>query len=459
MAMAIVMMVGSFISILNQNLMTTAVPTFMEVFSVSAGVAQWLTTAFMLANGVVIPVTSYLIRKFPCRTLYCLALALFAAGTVVCAAAPVFEVLLAGRVVQALGAGMLMPLMQTVLFAIFPADKRGTAMGFFGLVIAFAPAMGPTISGWIMDSLPWEALFLLILPLILIDLVAAFFLVDNVTEQTDPDFDPFSVVLSSLGFGGLLYGFGMVSSLGWTDPHILVTVAASLVAIVWFVVRQLRLDTPMLEMRVFAHGPFAVSMLLVVLVWTAFMGSATLLPLYMQNDYGFTPLESGLTLMAGGIVMGVLSPVTGRVFDSHGAKPMVPIGFAAELAGTTLLALSTPESGMAYLACAYAVMMAGNAMISMPLTTNALNSLPTRMIPHGTAMNNTVRQIFGALGTAVFVSLVAGFAAASGLSGTAAEAAGMNAAFAVMAALQALGLVLACALLKKRVVRPDEAAE
>lgn len=450
------MMVGSFISILNQNLMTTAVPTFMEVFSVSAGVAQWLTTAFMLTNGVVIPVTSYLIRKFSCRVLYCTALSLFAAGTVVCALAPVFEVLLAGRVVQALGAGMVMPLMQTVLFVIFPADKRGTAMGFFGLVIAFAPAMGPTISGWIMGSLPWEALFLVLLPLIIIDLIAAVFVVDNVTEQSNPDFDPFSVALSSLGFGGLLYGFGMVSSLGWTDPHILGTVAVSLAAIVWFVVRQLRLETPMLEMRVFSHMPFAVSMVLVVLVWVAFMGVATLLPLYMQNACGFTPLESGLTLMAGGIVMGVLSPVTGRVFDVHGAKPMVPIGFLAELAGTTMLALSTPESGMVYLACAYAVMMSGNAMISMPLTTNALNSLPMRLIPHGTAMNNTVRQIFGALGTAVFVSLVAGFAAASGLGGAQAEAVGMETAFGIMAVLQAVGFVLACALLKKHVVRAED---
>ena len=181
-AMAIVMMVGAFTSILNQNLMTTAVPQFMHVFAVGSSTAQWLTTAFMLTNGVVIPVTSYLIRKNSCRTLYFISMGLFALGTVVCAFAPGFWILLAGRVVQALGAGMSMPLMQTVLFAIYPADKRGTAMGYFGLVIACVPALGPTISGWIMSSLPWEALFLVVLPLILADLIAAYFLVDNVTE-------------------------------------------------------------------------------------------------------------------------------------------------------------------------------------------------------------------------------------------------------------------------------------
>ncbi len=447
--MAFVMMAGSFISILNQNLMTTAVPRFMDVFSVSSSMAQWLTTAFMLTNGIVIPVTSYLIRKFSSRSLYFVAMGLFGVGTIACALAPSFHLLLVGRVIQALGAGMTMPLMQTVLFVMFPPDKRGTAMGYFGLVIAFAPAIGPTISGWIIGSFPWEALFLFILPLIVIDFIAAIFVVDNVTEQTDPEFDPFSVVLSSFGFGDLLYGFGMVSSLGWTDPHIVVTLAVSLVVIVWFVIRQLRLDVPMLEMRIFSFRHFTVAMILIVLVWVSFMGSSTLLPLLMQNDLGLSPLVSGLTLMAGGVAMGIMSPITGRTFDHHGPRPLIPIGMALIACATALLALTAASGGVVCIAVGYAVLLLGISMVSMPLTTYAMNSLPMADVPHGTAMNNTIRQTVGALGTAVFVSLMEGVAAAVG-GGAAGEITGTQTAFWVMCALAVVAFVISIALLHEK---------
>ena len=228
-AIVAVMMVGSFVSILNQNLMTTAIPSLMVVFDVPSSTAQWLTTAFMLANGIMIPVTAFLLRRFSTRALFFLAMGLFGAGTALCAAAFSFEMLLAGRVVQALGAGITMPLMQTVLFVVFPPDKRGTAMGFFGLVIAFAPAIGPTLSGWIVDFFPWQALFLLLLPIIALDLVVAFFVVKNVTERSNPAFDLLSVVLSSVGFGGLLYGLSVAGTLGWTNPEVLIVLAVGLI--------------------------------------------------------------------------------------------------------------------------------------------------------------------------------------------------------------------------------------
>lgn len=319
-AIVAVMMVGSFVSILNQNLMTTAIPSLMVVFDVPSSTAQWLTTAFMLANGIMIPVTAFLLRRFSTRALFFLAMGLFGAGTALCAVAFSFEMLLAGRVVQALGAGITMPLMQTVLFVVFPPDKRGTAMGFFGLVIAFAPAIGPTLSGWIVDFFPWQALFLLLLPIIALDLVVAFFVVKNVTERSNPAFDLLSVVLSSVGFGGLLYGLSVAGTLGWTNPEVLIVLAVAVCAVVWFIVRQLHLETPMLEFRVFKYRTFTVSLLLVVLAWASFMGASTMLPMYMQNAAGFSALTSGMTLMAGGIVMGVLSPINGRVFDRFGAR-------------------------------------------------------------------------------------------------------------------------------------------
>lgn len=448
-AIVVVMMVGSFISILNQNLMTTAIPTFMGVFSVTSSEAQWLTTAFMLANGIMVPITAYLIRRFSTRVLFFTAMGLFAAGTGLCAAAQSFEMLLAGRIVQALGAGITMPLMQTVLFTVFPPSKRGTAMGFFGLVVAFAPAMGPTISGWVVDSFPWQALFLLLLPIIAVDLVVAFFVVDNVSERSNPRLDLLSVVLSSLGFGGLLYGLSMAATLGWTDPVLLGTLVVALVSLVWFVVRQLHLETPMLEFRVFKSRTFTVSMILVVLAWSSFMGAATMLPLYMQNTAGFSALDSGLTLMAGGIVMGVLSPINGRVFDRFGARVLAPVGLALVFAGTFLLAQVGAGSGMLSIGVAYAVLMAGQSMVSMPLTTAAMNSLPPALIPHGTAMNNTMRSIVGALGTAVFVTIMVGVSSSAAQSGQVDSAfVGFDAAFWTMAALNAVAFVASLVVLR-----------
>lgn len=454
-AIVAVMMVGSFVSILNQNLMTTAIPSLMVVFDVPSSTAQWLTTAFMLANGIMIPVTAFLLRRFSTRALFFLAMGLFGAGTALCAAAFSFEMLLAGRVVQALGAGITMPLMQTVLFVVFPPDKRGTAMGFFGLVIAFAPAIGPTLSGWIVDFFPWQALFLLLLPIIALDLVVAFFVVKNVTERSNPAFDLLSVVLSSVGFGGLLYGLSVAGTLGWTNPEVLIVLAVAVCAVVWFIVRQLHLETPMLEFRVFKHRTFTVSLLLVVLAWASFMGASTMLPMYMQNAAGFSALTSGMTLMAGGIVMGVLSPINGRVFDRFGARVLAPAGLALVVAATLMLAQVGAETGPLFIGLAYALLMAGQSMVSMPLTTAALNSLPMAMIPHGTAMNNTMRSIVGALGTAVFVAIMAGVTSSAAAAGDAnAPFAGVDAAFWTMAGLSVVAFVVSLVVLRKPAPRP-----
>lgn len=455
-AIVSVMMVGSFISILNQNLMTTAIPTLMGVFDVPSSTAQWLTTAFMLANGIMIPVTAFLIRKYSTRALFFLAMGLFGAGTVVCAAAPSFELLLTGRIVQALGAGITMPLMQTVLFTVFPPDKRGTAMGFFGLVVAFAPALGPTLSGWVVDVLPWEALFLLLLPIIAIDLIVAYFVIDNVTEVSDPSLDVPSVVLSSVGFGGLLYGLSAAGTMGWANPVIVGTLAVAVCALAWFVVRQLRLESPMLEFRVFKSRTFTVSMVLVVLAWASFMGSATLLPMCMQNASGFSALESGMTLMAGGIVMGVLSPINGRVFDRFGARVLAPTGLALVLTGTFLLAHLSAGTSALYIGASYAVLMAGQSMVSMPLTTSAMNSLPPALIPHGTAMNNTVRSIMGSLGTAVFVTIMVAVSSSAAQAGVENSAfAGFDAAYWTMVALNAVAFVASLFVLRKQAKAPE----
>lgn len=401
-----VLLSGGFIAILNQTLLATALPVFMRDLGITANTAQWLTTIFMLVNGVMIPVTAFLIQKFTTRSLFLTAMGLFTIGTVICMLAPSFAVLLAGRVVQASGAGIIMPLMQTILFAIFPVHKRGTVMGTFGLVIAFAPAIGPSLSGWIVDNYPWQTLFQMILPFAVADLIVAYFILRNVTERTFPKLDVPSIIMSSLGFGGLLYGFSIAGGLGWSSPTVLVALIGGGIILVLFVRRQLRLEQPILEFRVFRYRMFSLNTAIGMVMFIVMIGGTTVLPLYMQNMRGFPAVESGLVLLPGALVMGLSSPITGRVFDAFGAKWLALIGTTIVTVTTFLYAFLTVDTSFAYLAIVNAVRLFGTAMVLMPVTTAALNELPMSLIPHGTAMNNTMRQIAASIGTAVLVTVM-----------------------------------------------------
>ena len=278
-----VLLAGAFVIILNQTLLNTALPAFMADFGITANAAQWVTTLFMLVNGIMIPATAFLIQKFSTRTMFFAAMGIFALGTLICAVAPVYAVLLVGRVVQAASGGMIMPLMQTILFAIFPIDRRGTAMGTFGLVISFAPAIGPTLSGFIVDHWSWRVLFVMMLPIAIGALVFAHLTLRNVTEQTDPHLDVPSLILSTFAFGGLLFGFSTAGSTGWGSPEVLAPLAVGAVALVWFVRRQLRLEDPLLELRILGNGMFTLGTVLGMLVFMAMIGGMLMIPLYMQN--------------------------------------------------------------------------------------------------------------------------------------------------------------------------------
>jgi EmrB/QacA subfamily drug resistance transporter len=436
-----VLLVGAFVIILNQTLLNTALPAFMDDFDITANAAQWVTTLFMLVNGIMIPATAFLIQKFTTRTMFFAAMGVFALGTLVCAIAPAYPVLLLGRVIQAASGGMIMPLMQTILFAIFPIHRRGTAMGTFGLVISFAPAIGPTLSGFIVDHWSWRVLFVMMLPIALGALVFAHLTLRNVTEQTDPRLDVLSLILSTLGFGGLLFGFSTAGSAGWASAQVIAPLAVGAVTLTWFVRRQLRLAEPLLELRVLRNRMFTLGTVLGMLVFMAMIGGMLMIPLYMQNMSDFSAMESGLVLLPGAVIMGVMSPVTGRVFDRFGARALAIIGFALLASMSLLLARLTPDTSFAYIAIVNAVRMRGPAMVIMPVTTAALNQLPPRMIPHGSAVNNTLRQIAASVGTAVLVTVMTVAALDPAEHGAAGPIHGVNVAFEVSAAIAALGMI------------------
>jgi EmrB/QacA subfamily drug resistance transporter len=405
-AILTVMLLGSFVAILNQTLMNVALPEMMKDLDMSANTAQWLTTGYMLVNGVLIPVTAFLIERFTTRQLFLTSMGLFSAGTFICAIAPDFTILLTGRVVQAAGAGILMPLLMIVILTIFPIAKRGQAMGLIGLAMTFAPAIGPTLSGWIVQNYSWRVLFYIVLPIAIIDFLIAIVLLKNVTKQTYPKIDITGIILSTLGFGGLLYGFSSAGNSGWTSVEVISAIIIGIITLSLFIWRQMTVKNPMLEFRVFQYNMFTLTTIINAIITMAMFAGMILVPIYLQNIRGFTPLESGLLLLPGAILMGIMSPITGWIFDKVGARWLSVIGLAITTVTTWEFSELTDSTTYTFLLVIYTARMFGMSMLMMPIMTAGLNQLPQRLNAHGTAMSNTFKQISGALGTAFLVTVM-----------------------------------------------------
>ncbi len=400
------LLLGAFVALLNQTLLNVALPTMANDLNVDTTVIQWLSTGFMLVNGVMVPVTAYLMARFTSRNLFITAMSLFTAGTILCAFSDTFGLLLAGRMVQASGAGILMPLMTFTILTIFPIEKRGSAMGLVGVAMIFAPAIGPTLSGWMVQHYDWHYLFYLILPFGVVSIILGILFMRNVTETSRPKLDILAVILSTIGFGGILYGFSQAGSQGWKSAEVLWALGIGAAALLWFVVRQLRSDTPILEMRVFKYDVFSLTTVINVIATMALFSGMILLPLYLQNVRGFTPVQSGLMLLPGAILMGIMSPITGYIFDKIGARWLAVAGLAIMTITTYQFSQLSVTTTYGHLIAVYTVRMFGMSLMMMPIQTAGLNQLPARLNGHGTAMSNTLRTIAGALGTALLVSIM-----------------------------------------------------
>ncbi|MDC3417149.1 DHA2 family efflux MFS transporter permease subunit [Aquibacillus salsiterrae] len=400
------LLAGAFIAILNQTLMITAIAPIMVEMDITANSAQWLTTIFMLVNGIMIPVSAFFLEKFTTRQLFITAMSVFAFGTLVAGLAPNFQVLLLGRVIQSSGAGVMLPLMQTAFLMIFPVHKRGSAMGLIGLVISFAPAIGPALSGWVTEVYSWRVLFFIIFPIAVIDIVIAFFALKNVTEVSKPKVDVLSIILSSFGFGGLLYGFTSAGNNGWLATITILSLGVGVVALVIFILRQLRLDHPMLELRVFTFSIFPLAIAIGMITFMGLIGVETLVPLYMQNMREFSAFQAGLVLLPGALISGFMSPITGRIFDKVGARKLVITGLIIIVIASLAFTMINAETSLTFLTVMYGLRMLGLSMVLMPIATAALNQLPKKLIAHGAAMDNTMRMIAASVGTAILVTVM-----------------------------------------------------
>lgn len=444
------LLVSAFVVILNETIMGVALPHLMTDLNITAGAAQWLTTAFMLTMAVVIPITGFLLQRFNTRPVFLSAMTLFSTGTLIAAVAPGFEVLIVGRVVQAMGTAIMMPLLMTTVMTLVAPAARGRTMGNISIVISVAPAIGPTISGLILSVLDWRWMFILVLPIALGSLALGAARIKNVTEPTPVPLDVFSVILSAFGFGGLVYG---LSNLGESATGSaaagLVPLGIGAVAIAAFVWRQIMLqrrDRALLDLRTFLSPTFSFSIVMLAVSMMALFGTLILLPIYMQNVLGLDALSTGLLLLPGGLIMGLLAPFVGRFFDRFGPTVLLVPGSVIVSGAFWFLTMLTATTPVWWVLAAHVALSFGLAFLFTPLFTSALGSVRPALYSHGSAVVGTVQQLAGAAGTALFVTVMSATAAtqvADGAGEIAATATGIQAAFLYGAIISLFAIPLA----------------
>ncbi|MGX7393898.1 MDR family MFS transporter [Carnobacterium mobile] len=441
-----VIIMGTFVTILNQTLMSTALPSIMREFSITPNQGQWLTTAYMLINGIMVPITAYLVNRFTTRQLYLFAMSVFSIGTFVAATSQVYSVLIMGRMIQAVGAGIVLPLQMIVVLYMFPIEKRGAAMGLIGLAMNFAPAIGPTFSGWVVQNYHWNMIFYFILPFAILDVIVAFFVLKNVGELSRPRLDWLSVIYSTVGFGGLLFGFSNASSNPFFSINVALAIAVGAAAIILLVRRSNKIDSPLLDFKVFSYRGYRLNLMISFVITAGLYGAIILLPIYFQTIRGLSPMQSGMVLLPGSIIIAVMSPVTGRLFDKYGGKKLAVIGLLLITTTTLLFGFVDLKTTIKTLVILQMFRSLGFSLTLMPLQTAAFNAVPLTMAPDASAMFNTQRQLAGSMGTALFVvvmTLASNSNAAKALHSTQlADLAGFQAVFLLVGVFSFIALIM-----------------
>ena len=456
--MLIIMVFGTFVTVLNQTVVTPAQPSIMTEMAIDASTVQWLTTGFTLVNAIMIPVTAYLTDKHSTKVLYIISMGIFAIGSLLAGVAPNFPILLVGRLLQAAGAGILMPMVMTVLMLTFPVERRGSAMGIFGIVIAFAPAIGPSVAGLVIDSFGWRILFYAIALLIAIVILISFFALKK-AEPLNPSahLDKLSVVLSTIGFGALLYGFSTIGSVGINLFDGAITLVGVVVLILFFR-RQVKMEQPMLNVRVLKNRRFLIGTVIGMIVQASLLAAGVLMPIYLQSYMGYSATVSGLVLMPGAILMGIMNPFAGRLFDKYGPRVLSIVGLIILTISTLGFATLSSSTDVVWLTIIYTIRMFSLSLVNMPITTWAMNALDNKVLNHGTSVNNTLRQVSGSLGTALLVSvdMFVSSTASGSMAPVEAGILGINAAFMTAVVLSAIALLLTILFVKNTPKKAEE---
>lgn len=402
------LIIGAFFAILNETLLNIALTTLMEEFTISVTTVQWMATGFMLVMGIVIPVSAVLMQWFTTRQMFLGTMTVFTIGTIICSAAPTFSILLAGRLLQAVGTGLLIPIIFNTFLLIYPPRRRGAVMGMVGLVIMFAPAIGPTLSGIIVEHLGWRYLFITVIPFAVFSIAFAYKYLINVSEVTKPKVDVVSIVYSTIGFGGIVFGFSSAggSEDGFLSPVAYMPIVTGIVALTLFSFRQFKLKDPLLDLRVFKFPMYTLGIVMFIIIIMAMFASEIILPIYMQGPLALTAATAGLVLLPGSLLNGLLSPVMGKLFDKVGPRLlMIP---ASILLCITMFVMTKLDMNTSIwvIVVSYILLMISVSAIMMPAETNGLNQLPKKLYPHGTAVMTTLQPVAGAIGVSAFISIM-----------------------------------------------------
>ena len=400
------LLVAGFVGLFSETALNIALGQLGQVFNVGATTIQWLATGYFLTLAILIPVTGILMQKFSTRQMFMTSIILSLGGTILSALSPVFGVLLAGRIIQAAGLAISLPLTQNVIFTIFPPNKRGAAMGLMGLVMLAGPALGPTLAGLILDTLSWQWIFWLTVPFLLFSLIFGILYLPNVNETRKVSIDASSVILSTIGFGGIVYGFSVSGELGWTSTPVLGGIIVGLVAILLFCIRQMKMKTPMLNLRAFKYPMFVLGVLMSFITFFNMLSLLVILPMYMQMALVIAAFTTGLILLPGSLLNCILAPTIGKLFDRHGPKAVITPGAILVVIGYGIYATFGTDTALWMIVLTHVIMMLGIGAVLASTQTNTLNSLPKQYYPDGIAITQTIQQVAGAVGIAVMVSLL-----------------------------------------------------
>ncbi|MCQ6279306.1 DHA2 family efflux MFS transporter permease subunit [Bacillus sp. EB600] len=438
--------VAGFVGLFSETALNIALGDLGQIFNVDATTIQWLATAYFLTLGILVPVTGILMQKYTTRQMFIASISLSLIGTIIAAVAPVFSALLVARIIQAAGLAIALPLTQNVIFTIFPPNKRGAAMGVMGLVMLAGPSFGPTVAGLILDTLSWHWIFWVTVPFLLFSLIFGFKFLPNVNEVRKVSIDILSVILSTIGFGGIVYGFSVSGVEGWTSPTVLGSIIIGLIAIIIFAIRQTKMKNPMLNLRAFKYPLFILGFIMSFITFFNMLSMLVILPMYMQMALVMAAFTTGLILLPGNLLNCILAPSIGRLFDKYGPKAVITPGTILVVIGYILYASFGTETAIWAIVLTHIVMMLGIGAVLASVQTNTLNSLPKQYYPDGIAITQTIQQIAGAIGIAVMVSLFSAkqgsFLATIVNEPTQAAAAGSSMAFKISLILAVINVVL-----------------
>ncbi len=413
--------------------MTTALPPVTEYFGISTTTGQWMTSGYSLAMGIVMPLTAFLVKKIPTKRLYISGIICFIIGELICIFTPVFSIMMVGRILQAIGNGVLTSMGQVIILSVYPAEKKGTMMGWYGLAATAAPIIAPTIAGVLVDTVGWKYIFIYTMVIMLISLIMSIANFSNVLELQEIDFDVLSFVLSIFAFGGITLGIGNIGSFGITNLMSGLPLIIGIVGAVFFVFRQLKLEKAFLDIRILKKKEYALAVISSMLLYLVMMGGSVLMPLYVQSVLGYSAVTSALVTLPGSVATAVINPFAGRIYDRIGIKKLYVVGSICLLVsnlGMYFVALSTP---LIVSAIFNVVRNVSIGCLMMPLLTWGTSQVGKEKVADASSLLTSLRTVAGSIGSAVFVAIMSAVAISSKASyGAGASMHGVNIAFVSM---------------------------